>query len=141
MLPSMLKSISFAAMKKVLLYLLLSVMMLGNTTVSQLSRIHYLFEHFTEHHRLNKDLSLVAFLEMHYWGKDLPDNDDEQDNQLPFKHPVNHFHFDFYHPAAVVAINIAAEYTLPVYGLPKPYDLPEGNIHALLRPPRLHDMI
>ncbi len=128
-------------MKKMLLYLLLSVMMLGNTTFHQLSKIHFLLEHYQQHHRINQDLSLIGFLEMHYWGKDLPDKDDEQDNQLPFKRLANHFHYDFYHPSVQVTIDLAIPWSQPVHGLPKPHDLPETTLNQLRRPPRIHNLI
>jgi hypothetical protein len=38
-----------------------------------------------EHKKLNKEIGFVDFLSMHYWGKDLNDNDHDRDMQLPFK--------------------------------------------------------
>lgn len=41
--------------------------------------------HYQEHHQLDPSISFVDFLGMHYWGTDLNDNDDDRDNELPFK--------------------------------------------------------
>jgi len=49
-----------------------------------------LINHFIQHHQLNTNLSFVDFLEMHYFGHDLNDNDDEEDMKLPFKKVDGH---------------------------------------------------
>ncbi|MDA6070253.1 hypothetical protein NJT12_11550 [Flavobacterium sp. AC] len=44
-----------------------------------------LIEHYNEHQQ-RQNVSFIDFLEMHYWGEDLNDNDTDRDMQLPFKH-------------------------------------------------------
>ncbi|WP_316803145.1 hypothetical protein [Pedobacter nototheniae] len=49
-----------------------------------------LISHFLQHHQLNSQISFIDFLEMHYIGEDLDDNDDEEDMKLPFKKVDGH---------------------------------------------------
>lgn len=128
-------------MKKILLYIMLAVMVVGNTSFHQLSKLNFLVRHFQQHQERDHSLSFIGFLRMHYWGKDLPDHDDEQDNQLPFKRTTHHFHFDFFQPAAPASFMPLVVYYRSVYGLPKHCDLPEAFPHALLRPPRLYTIV
>lgn len=125
-------------MKKVLLYILLVVMVVGNTSFGQLCKINFLFRHFHEHQQRDNSISLIGFLRMHYWGKDLPDHDEEQDNQLPFKHVAHHLHFDVYPPVAPALLLPPVLYYSIVYGWPRHCYLPEASPHDLLRPPRLY---
>jgi hypothetical protein len=66
-------------------YLLLFLVLSGNLPVAQILKLPTLLQHFHEHQSRNSQISFVDFLEMHYWGKDINDNDDDRDNQLPFK--------------------------------------------------------
>lgn len=128
-------------MKKVLLYILLALMISDNTSIDQLFKLSFLVEHFQQHKQRDRSLSLMSFLEMHYWGKDLPDHDDEQDNQLPFKKLVVNFHYDFFSPVWHVRLMPPVIHRLPTYELPHSYELPEGYLHTLLKPPRIHPLV
>ena len=44
-----------------------------------------LISHFLVHHELNSEVDFLSFLEMHYLGQDINDNDEEEDMKLPFK--------------------------------------------------------
>ena len=59
--------------------------MLFNTAIREVLKIPQLISHFDQHHALNPQISFIDFLEMHYYGEDLDDNDDEEDMKLPFK--------------------------------------------------------
>ncbi|UEG51942.1 hypothetical protein LLH06_13320 [Mucilaginibacter daejeonensis] len=72
-------------MKKVCVYILLTLMSFSSTELHQLFKLPVLFEHFAEHQRINGQVSFWAFLSMHYWGNDMNDDDDDRDMQLPFK--------------------------------------------------------
>lgn len=77
--------LSFAAVKKVLLYILMLLMIGDGITGSQIVKLPNLYEHFREHQLRNPAVSFFDYLAMHYWGNDINDNDDEQDMKLPFK--------------------------------------------------------
>lgn len=127
-------------MKKVLVYILLAVMVMDNTSLDQLYKVTFLVEHFTEHRQIDNNLSLMGFLEMHYWGEDLPDNDDEKDNQLPFKKPIINFHCSYFNRVAQVRIIPPVIYFTPAYGLPKNCELPDAQLDTLFRPPRIQSL-
>lgn len=51
----------------------------------EMFKMPQLVSHFLQHKSLNSDVSFLDFLDMHYFGEDLQDNDDEEDMKLPFK--------------------------------------------------------
>lgn len=77
--------LSFAAVKKVLLYILMLLLIGDGITDSQIVKLPNLYGHFKEHRLRNPAVSFFDYLAMHYWGNDINDNDDEQDMKLPFK--------------------------------------------------------
>lgn len=44
-----------------------------------------MFEHFQYHRNHNHSMTFWSFLELHYAANHPPDNDDDKDEQLPFK--------------------------------------------------------
>lgn len=55
------------------------------TSLCQVYKVPLLLKHFAEHQSLNHSITFSDFLSMHYLGKDINDDDDEKDMQLPFK--------------------------------------------------------
>ncbi len=72
-------------MKRVIGIWLFSIYLLSSTECRQLLKLPILVQHFSEHQERNKDISLWAFMEMHYFGDDMNDNDQDRDMKLPFK--------------------------------------------------------
>jgi hypothetical protein len=72
-------------MRRVLAYLLLLLVIGETTSLNQLIKVPVLYTHFVEHSRLDPSVDFCTFLEWHYWGDDLNDQDDDKDMQLPFK--------------------------------------------------------
>jgi hypothetical protein len=72
-------------MKNFFVILFLSSYLLSTTQLSELFKINLLVEHYIEHTTKDKNLSLWAFLCMHYSGDDLKDADYNKDMKLPFK--------------------------------------------------------
>lgn len=56
-----------------------------NTSIREVLKTPQLFFHFTQHQKLNANIGFLDFLDMHYLGHDLNDNDEEEDMKLPFK--------------------------------------------------------
>jgi hypothetical protein len=54
-------------------------------SLGQVCKLPIFFSHFKEHKERDKKVTLLDFLSMHYWGKDIDDNDQETDMKLPFK--------------------------------------------------------
>lgn len=57
----------------------------GSTEAYQLLKLPLLVKHYVHHKRGNPELTVVAFLKMHYPNKIVVDADFQQDMQLPFK--------------------------------------------------------
>ncbi|WP_145860171.1 hypothetical protein [Pedobacter suwonensis] len=86
-------------MNKVVLLLLFPVLVF-NTSVREVIKAPQLVLHFLQHHQLNAEISFMDFLEMHYFGHDLDDHDDEEDMKLPFKKIDGHH---------IISIGVPAE--------------------------------
>lgn len=76
-------------MNKIVIFLLFPVLIFS-TSVREVLKMPQLISHFLQHHQLNSQISFIDFLEMHYIGEDLDDNDDEEDMKLPFKKVDGH---------------------------------------------------
>lgn len=72
-------------MRKSLLYILLGIICINTFSLKQVYKLPILIVHYGEHHEIDPSVDFIDFLGMHYWGTDLNDNDDERDNELPFK--------------------------------------------------------
>ncbi|MBN8673565.1 MAG: hypothetical protein J0L56_05500 [Chitinophagales bacterium] len=120
-------------------YLLIisSVLFLNCTSeLHQLFRIPLLFRHFRDHQAEDPSISFSGFLKLHYTGHHPQDNDDEEDNQLPFKYPGNTQHTDTLPPFAK-----EANENLVIYSFIVNTTLyPEGNLckrsFSIFHPPR-----
>ncbi|TKB97772.1 hypothetical protein [Pedobacter cryophilus] len=72
-------------MKKLTAILFLIIYLVSTTEVSQFLKLNVFFEHFSEHKSQDKDISLIAFFDMHYLNGNPRDKDYDRDMQLPFK--------------------------------------------------------
>ncbi|WP_316798248.1 hypothetical protein [Pedobacter frigidisoli] len=61
-----------------------------NTSVREVLKLPQLVSHFCQHQQINSHISFLDFLEMHYLGEDLDDDDEEEDMKLPFKKVDGH---------------------------------------------------
>ena len=72
-------------MKKWLVYFLLFTYLTSFSEVRQVVKMPRLIEHYTSHKIANHDMSLFAFIKMHYIDEQIVDSDYNQDMKLPFK--------------------------------------------------------
>ena len=72
-------------MKRVIAGILLLTIIISETEFRQLLKLPVLFSHFLEHKTSDKRITAVEFLGMHYFNGHDDDNDEDRDNQLPFK--------------------------------------------------------
>jgi hypothetical protein len=120
---------------KVVLLLLFPILIF-NTSVREVIKAPQLVLHFLQHHQLNAEISFIDFLEMHYLGQDLDDNDDEEDMKLPFKKIDGHHIISVGVPAEkfillkAVCLNI---YTRKTFNYTNCYSNPAFG--SLFRPP------
>jgi hypothetical protein len=71
--------------KKAISIFFMCIYMLSFSELHQFLRIPVLVQHFVEHQKQNPDISLLAYLELHYVHQYLHDDDYQRDNQLPFR--------------------------------------------------------
>jgi hypothetical protein len=76
-------------MKRFAAYLFCTLYLLSTTESYQLLKIPIIVEHFHQHQKNNKDITLLEFIDIHYMHGSPVDDDYEQDMHLPFKR-VNH---------------------------------------------------
>ncbi|WP_285009655.1 hypothetical protein [Pedobacter faecalis] len=74
-------------MKKLLNILLLTFYVFFCTELRELTKLPVLFQHYFEHKSLDNSISFLSYLEHHYGCVPHTDDDEERDNQLPFKTP------------------------------------------------------
>lgn len=123
-------------MKKAFLLLFIPVFLLNNS-LGELFKLPVLAAHFNEHRTQNPEISFTDFLAMHYGGDDHNDNDQERDEQLPFKKITESHDFQ----AIFLPDNTADEplsgFTTTSMELPVPQDENRSNpaLDGLFRPP------
>lgn len=72
-------------LRQATLFILSAVFAFSATELHQLIRLPQLVEHFRDHKQEAPAMSLFGFLQLHYTADHPMDNDDTDDNQLPFK--------------------------------------------------------
>ena len=72
-------------MKKISAIFLLSVYLLSATQLSELLKVNILIAHYQETELKNGPVAFLDFLVMHYITDDGTTQDDDRDEQLPFK--------------------------------------------------------
>jgi hypothetical protein len=65
--------------------LFISIYMLAFAEFHQLLRVPFLIQHYQFHQQADPGISFVKFLNMHYLGPIIVDDDFTQDQQLPFR--------------------------------------------------------
>lgn len=124
-------------MKKYIFFLA-TILFLGcSTELHELARIPALLKHYSHHRSENPSLSLLDFLKLHYSGKHPTDNDENEDQGLPFKSGESIIHTDI----PLVIINGSGENPVKwLNGKPITFH-PEGILlhssASIFHPPRL----
>jgi hypothetical protein len=72
-------------LKKRIAIFFFSLYLFSTTEARQLLKLPIVFKHFQEHKKENKDITFLAFLDMHYMHGSPVDDDYDRDMQLPFK--------------------------------------------------------
>jgi hypothetical protein len=125
-------------MNKIVIIILSLLLLNGATELHQLWKIPLLTKHYQEHRQKDPSLSLLEFLKMHYTDQEYPnDNDDSEDNELPFKSAGKIAHID-------IPVVVKREIPAPVITPPGPGTntlytdgIPCDRAFSIFRPPRL----
>lgn len=76
---------TFGAVKKIIALILFAVYIISSTELREMAKLPVLIQHFNEHQALNERITFAEYLTDHYNNLPHTDNDEERDNQLPFK--------------------------------------------------------
>jgi hypothetical protein len=123
--------------KQVIICILLPLFLL-NGSLNEVFKLPVLFTHFTEHCQQDPELGLMDFISMHYWGDDHNDQDEDRDNQLPFKKTADHSSFQIaifppVKPVPEERLLFPGKSSVPV---PQDAHLPNRTPDSLFRPPQ-----
>lgn len=81
----------------------------------------------------------MQFLSWHYWGKDLNDNDDDRDRQLPFRghdiHIAQAPYVPFSRPITAISED-ARIVSIVIYPISNDDRLTDPAVSSLFRPPK-----
>ena len=123
--------------RKLIVIFLSFVILNASTEIHQLWKLPFLIQHYFHHQKEKPTLSFITFLKIHYTNKDHPDdNDDKDDNALPFKSVSNISHTDL---PVLEKKNTVEEY---FYFLQRPSayfpeGFPQHRAYAIFHPPRM----
>jgi hypothetical protein len=81
-------------MKRIISFFLALLIIASTTEIHQLAKVPLLISHYQNHRQTDPSLSFFGFLKIHYGDKHPEDNDDQEDNELPFKSSISIFHID-----------------------------------------------
>jgi len=109
---------------------------LSTTELHQFLKLPVLLKHFQVHKKQDKSLSLLDFLVLHY-SQDHPiDNDDSDDNQLPFKNFEAIYHVDItiipFRYETEELLSASPEIIRPYH----PEGVPCGRSYTVFHPPQ-----
>lgn len=125
-------------MRKILVIVMISIHLLGNTEVGQLFHMPQLLAHFFQHHRQDPTINFFDFLAMHYSGDDGTTADDDFDKQLPWHNANQHTIGLSYSPMVkdILLIQVPA-YTNREYNSQLLAGVSSKHVLLILQPPRL----
>ncbi|WP_143197404.1 hypothetical protein [Chitinophaga niabensis] len=72
-------------MKKRITLILFTVYLISGTGLREIAKLPVLFQHFYEHKLLNNHITFSEYITDHYNNIPHTDDDEDRDNQLPFK--------------------------------------------------------
>lgn len=73
-------------MRQFTVILFLTAVLFTATPLQQLFKLPVLVQHYYEHKQIDKNITIIAFLKLHYFEEEEGgDADDKRDQQLPFK--------------------------------------------------------
>lgn len=128
-------------LRQVSLFILSTVFAFSATELHQLIRLPQLVAHYHEHKKEDPSLSLFGFLQLHYTADHPMDNDEDDDNQLPFKTTDAIGHVDFSISIDRLNLNIQPEFAAAVNQITHPEGDPCNRVYAVFHPPQVAKVI
>src|SRR5690242_7077567 len=92
-------------MRTFIVFILICLFISNSQPFAQLCKIPLLIQHYSKHKSADTSLSLFDFLKLHYSKESQNDNDDNEDNRLPFKNLVENSLSIYLLPAKDIAVS------------------------------------
>lgn len=125
-------------MRNIVTIIIATLLLTGLTELHQFLKLPLLISHLRQHQADDPSMSLFDFLYLHYNTSQHPaDNDDNEDNELPFKSAGTIHHTDI-----ATSLRKEMQVTVPVFiNNTGTINHPEGNTcqrsFSIFHPPRL----
>jgi hypothetical protein len=106
---------------------------------SELSKLPYLFEHFTRHQREDHDMSFLRFLAMHYEDTQHHNQDHQTHHKLPFSNHNHHAHVELNSIALTIVSLTTSSSLIPLRDIPVVAyreSVPAGRSITIWQPPK-----
>jgi len=117
---------------------MLGILILNSTTeLHQLLKLPLLIAHYFHHRGDDSHITFLSFLKIHYTDKQHPnDNDDREDNELPFKSIGNISHTDtpIMQKVIIGDLNLFTRQKSTTY---YPEGVPSRTSFSVFHPPRI----
>ena len=124
--------------KNLLAIILLIVHVISGTEFREVAKLPVLFQHYSEHRQLDATITFTKFLVDHYNNIPHTDNDEDRDNDLPFKGVETNIH-----TSPVITATFAVTLRKPVQPVvsddPYPRNdnrIPSASISKIWQPPK-----
>jgi len=122
-------------MKKLILIISSVLFLSSSTELHELFRLPLLLEHYGQHRSNDPDISFLDFLKIHYSGNHPNDNDDSDDNELPFK-SGSITHIDSPVPLQRESCEKKFFFLSEKHGIQFTEGLPDNKFFSIFHPPR-----
>lgn len=123
-------------MRRTALTILAAVFLFSSTELHQLVKLPGLVHHLREHQESDPSMSLLGFLQLHYTADHPMDNDDADDNELPFKDLNTIGHLDSPVATARLEHRNCPEFQVVSTPIMHPEGIPQYRTFAVFHPPK-----
>ena len=109
--------------------------LLSATELHELFRVPFLVSHYQQHRRVNASMNIWDFLALHYSNEHPNDQDEQEDQGLPFKSSANINHLD--QPWLQSPSTLGSPYPISIQQFIIPYSdgHPCGKVDGIFHPP------
>lgn len=112
------------------------IFLLSGTEVHQLFRITKLISHYNHHREENPHMDIWEFLRLHYSDEHPGDNDEQEDEKLPFKSAACVSHIDQVLAKPGLPEILSSRPSSVLFILEITRGKPCGEVSGIFRPPR-----
>lgn len=112
------------------------IFLFSSTELHQLVKLPDLVHHLQEHRDTDPSMTLLAFLQLHYTADHPMDNDDDDDNELPFKDLNTIGHLDSPVVMARLEQRTCPEFLVISTPIVHPEGIPLHRTFAVFHPPK-----